>query len=121
MTPGMDHNPIWRLLDSATDYQRMHQALEGGKGPVAAFGVAANAKAHLCASLARTRQVLFVTATDVTAAQLNESVRLFGVRAELFLPHDPSAAAAPAVSIAARVRDKNFFIVSSRQPFNEPT
>lgn len=79
----MDHNPILKLLDSATDYQRMQQALEGGKGPVAAFGVAANAKAHLCAPLARTRQVLFVTATDVTAAQLNESVRLFGVRAEL--------------------------------------
>ena len=84
----MDHNPILKLLDSATDYQRMQQALEGGKGPVAAFGVAANAKAHLCASLARTRQVLFVTATDVTAAQLNESVRLFGVRAELFLPRE---------------------------------
>ena len=38
MTPGMDHNPILKLLDSATDYQRMQQALEGGKGPVAAFG-----------------------------------------------------------------------------------
>ena len=58
MTPGMDHNPILNLLDSATDFQRMRLALEGGKGPVAAFGVAANAKAHLCASLARTRQVL---------------------------------------------------------------
>jgi len=66
----------------------MRLALEGGKGPVAAFGVAANAKAHLCASLARTRQVLFVTATDVTATQLNESVRLFGVRSELFLPRE---------------------------------
>lgn len=66
----------------------MRLALEGGKGPVAAFGVAANAKAHLCASLARTRQVLFVTATDVTATQLNESVRLYGVRAELFLPRE---------------------------------
>ena len=84
----MDHNPILKLLDSATDYQRMQQALEGGKGPVAAFGVAANAKAHLCASLARTRQVLFVTATDVAAAQLHEGARLFGVRAELFLPRE---------------------------------
>jgi len=84
----MNHNPILNLLDSATDYQRMRLALEGGKGPVAAFGVAANAKAHLCASLARTRQVLFVTATDVTATQLNESVRLYGVRAELFLPRE---------------------------------
>ena len=42
----------------------MQQTLEGGKGPVAAFGVAANAKAHLISALARTRQVLFVTATD---------------------------------------------------------
>ena len=84
----MNHNPILKVLDSATDYQRMRLALEGGKGPVAAFGVAANAKAHLCASLARTRQVLFVTATDVTAAQLNEGARLFGVRSELFLPRE---------------------------------
>ncbi|MDD4311688.1 MAG: hypothetical protein PHW41_04325, partial [Eubacteriales bacterium] len=88
MTPGMNHNPILKVLDSATDYQRMRLALEGGKGPVAAFGVAANAKAHLCASLARTRQVLFVTATDVTATQLNEGARLFGVRSELFLPRE---------------------------------
>ncbi len=84
----MDYNPILQLLDSATDYQRMRLALEGGKGPVAAFGVAANAKAHLCASLARTRQVLFVTATDIAAAQFHESARLFGVRAELFLPRE---------------------------------
>lgn len=84
----MNHNPILKLLDSATDYQRMKQALEGGKGPVAAFGVAANAKAHLCASLARSRQVLFVTATDIAAAQFHESARLFGVRAELFLPRE---------------------------------
>ncbi len=66
----------------------MKDALEGGKGPVAAFGVAANAKAHLCATLARSRQVLFVTATDMTATQLCESVRLFGMRAELFLPRE---------------------------------
>jgi len=66
----------------------MRLALEGGKGPVAAFGVAANAKAHLCASLARSKQVLFVTATDVAAAQLHEGARLFGVRAELFLPRE---------------------------------
>lgn len=84
----MNHNPILKILDSATDYQRMKQALEGGKGPVAAFGVAANAKAHLCAALAERRQVLFVTATDVTAAQFHESARLFGVRAELFLPRE---------------------------------
>ena len=84
----MNHNPILKILDSATDYQRMKQALEGGKGPVAAFGVAANAKAHLCAALAERRQVLFVTATDVTAAQFYESARLFGVRAELFLPRE---------------------------------
>ncbi len=84
----MNQNPILKILDTATDYQRMKQALEGGKGPVAAFGVAANAKAHLCAALAEKRQVLFVTATDVTAAQLHESVRLFGARAELFLPRE---------------------------------
>ena len=66
----------------------MKDALEGGQGPVAAFGVAANAKAHLCASLARTRQVLFVTATDIAATQLCESVRLYGTRAELFLPRE---------------------------------
>ena len=66
----------------------MRGALEGGKGPVAAFGVAANAKAHLCACLAQTRQVLVVTATDVTAAQIYESARLLGVRAELFLPRE---------------------------------
>ncbi len=84
----MNHNPILKILDSATDYQRMKQALEGGKGPVAAFGVAANAKAHLCAALAERRQVLFVTATDVTAVQFHESTRLFGVRAELFLPRE---------------------------------
>ena len=51
MTPSMNHNSILHLLDSATDYRRMKDALEGGKGPVAAFGVAANAKAHLLASL----------------------------------------------------------------------
>lgn len=88
LTPSMNHNSILNLLDSATDYQRMHVALEGGKGPVAAFGVAANAKAHLCASLARTRQVLFVTATDIAATQLAESARLFGARSELFLPRE---------------------------------
>ena len=66
----------------------MKDALEGGKGPVAAFGVAANAKAHLCCSLARARQVLFVTATDITATQLAESARLIGARAELFLPRE---------------------------------
>ncbi len=66
----------------------MQQALEGGKGPVAAFGVAANAKAHLCASLAQKRQVLFVTATDVTASQLQEGARLFGARSELFLARE---------------------------------
>jgi len=84
----MIDNPILHLLDSATDYRRMKTALEGGKGPVAAFGVAANAKAHLCCSLAETRQVLFVTATDITATQLVEAARLFGVRAELFLPRE---------------------------------
>ncbi len=84
----MTHNPILNLLDTATDYRRMQDALEGGKGPVAAFGVAANAKAHLCCTLARTRQVLFVTATDTAATQLCESARLFGVRAELFLPRE---------------------------------
>jgi len=66
----------------------MQTALEGGKGPVAAFGVAANAKAHLVSALARTRQVLFVTATDTTATQLYESARLFGVQSELFLPRE---------------------------------
>jgi transcription-repair coupling factor (superfamily II helicase) len=66
----------------------MHQALEGGKGPVAAFGVTANAKAHLICALARTRQVLFVTATDTAATQLYESVRLFGAQSELFLPRE---------------------------------
>ena len=66
----------------------MKDALEGGKGPVAAFGVAANAKAHLLSALAERRQVLFVTATDVTATQVCESARLFGVRAELFLPRE---------------------------------
>ncbi len=66
----------------------MQTALEGGMGPVAAFGVASNAKAHLAAALARARQVLFVTATDTAASQVCESVRLFGVRAELFLPRE---------------------------------
>ncbi|NLI53353.1 MAG: transcription-repair coupling factor [Clostridiales bacterium] len=84
----MNHNPILNLLDTATDYRRMKDALEGGKGPVAAFGVAANAKAHLCCTLARTRQVLFVTATDTAATQLCQSARLFGTRAELFLPRE---------------------------------
>ncbi|MEA4869985.1 MAG: transcription-repair coupling factor [Christensenella sp.] len=84
----MDQNRILGLLDTANDYRRMQDALEGGKGPVAAFGVAANAKAHLCASLARRRQVLFVTATDTAATQLCESARLFGVRAELFLARE---------------------------------
>jgi transcription-repair coupling factor (superfamily II helicase) len=84
----MNHNSILHLLDSATDYRRMKDALEGGKGPVAAFGVAANAKAHLLASLSERRQVLFVTATDTTATQVCEGARLFGVRAELFLPRE---------------------------------
>ncbi len=88
MTPKQDQNRILQLLDSATDYRRMKDALEGGKGPVAAFGVAANAKAHLCATLARSRQVLFVTATDMTATQLTEHARLYGARAELFLPRE---------------------------------
>lgn len=84
----MNHNSILHLLDSATDYRRMKDALEGGKGPVAAFGVAANAKAHLLASLSEKRQVLFVTATDTTATQICEGARLFGVSAELFLPRE---------------------------------
>ncbi|MCE5190057.1 MAG: transcription-repair coupling factor [Eubacteriales bacterium] len=84
----MNHSSILHLLDSATDFRRMKDALEGGKGPVAAFGVAANAKAHLIASLAERRQVLFVAATDVAATQLCEGARLFGVRAELFLPRE---------------------------------
>ena len=94
----MKHNPILQLLDSATDFRRMQDALEGGKGPVAAFGVAANAKAHLCCSLARSRQVLFVTATDTTASQLAESARLFGVRAELFLARETPLVYVHAVS-----------------------
>ncbi|MEA4940452.1 MAG: transcription-repair coupling factor [Christensenella sp.] len=88
MTPSMNHNSILHLLDSATDYRRMKDALEGGTGPVEAFGVAANAKAHLLASLSEKRQVLFVTATDTTATQICEGARLFGVSAELFLPRE---------------------------------
>ncbi|MEN6339225.1 MAG: transcription-repair coupling factor [Clostridiaceae bacterium] len=88
MTQQPHTNPILDILDSATDYRRMASALEGGKGPVAAFGVAANAKAHLVSALARTRQILYVTATDTAATQLCESVRLFGQRAELFLPRE---------------------------------
>ncbi len=94
----MNHNPILHLLDSATDFRRMQDALEGGKGPVAAFGVAANAKAHLCCSLARSRQVLFVTATDTTASQLCESARLFGVHTELFLARETPLVYVHAVS-----------------------
>ncbi len=94
----MNHNSILNILDSATDYRRMKDALEGGKGPVAAFGVAANAKPHLCATLARTRQVLFVTATDITATQFYEGARLFGTRAELFLPRETPLAYVHAAS-----------------------
>lgn len=88
MTQQPHNNPILDVLDSATDFRRMQQTLEGGKGPVAAFGVAGSAKAHLISALARTRQVLFVTATNTTATQLYESVRLFGVQSELFLPRE---------------------------------
>ena len=82
------NRPILDLLDTATDFRRLRTALEGGKGPVAAFGVAGNAKAHLVAALARGRQVLFVTATDTAAAQVTEGARLFGAHAELFLPRE---------------------------------
>ncbi len=94
----MNQNRILHLLDTATDYRRMKDALEGGKGPVAAFGVAANAKAHLCATLSRARQVLFVTATDTAAAHLSQSARLFGVRSELFLPRETPLAYVHAAS-----------------------
>jgi transcription-repair coupling factor (superfamily II helicase) len=98
LTQQPHNNPILDVLDTAADFRRFSGALEGGKGPAAAFGVAANAKAHLAAALSRTRQVLFVTATDVTAAQLHEAAGLFGAQAELFLPRETPLVYVHAVS-----------------------
>ena len=98
MTQPYESNPILDILDSAADFRRLTSALEGGRGPVAAFGVAANAKAHLVCALARTRQVLFVTATDTSAAQLGEAARLFGQQAEVFLPRETPLVYVRAVS-----------------------
>jgi len=98
LTQQPHNNPILDVLDTAADFRRFSGALEGGKGPAAAFGVAANAKAHLAVALSRTRQVLFVTATDVTAAQLHEAAGLFGARAELFLPRETPLVYVHAVS-----------------------
>ena len=73
-------------------------------------------------SIENSKPVLLLIARDTLLSSFTvNDTSTYQSSAELFLPHDPSAAAALAVSIAARVRDKNFFIVSSRQPFNEPT
>ncbi len=75
-------------LDSATDFQRLKAALEGGKGPVAAFGLPGPHKAHIAAILGATHTVLAVTATDTSAVQLVESARLLGIDAYAFLPRE---------------------------------
>jgi len=81
-------NPILHALDHATDFQRASAALEGGKGPVAAFGLPAPHKGHLAAILGAKRTVLLVTATDTAAAAFAENIRLFGLSAQPFLPRE---------------------------------
>ncbi len=60
------------------------KALEGGKGPVAAFGLPAPHKEHIAAALASRHTALLVTATEPAAAAACEEARALGARAVLF-------------------------------------
>ncbi len=91
-------------MDTATDIQRCEEALRGGKGPVAIFGVAAAAKPYLTAALMKDRQVLFVTASDLAAERFYEDVKALCPRAELFLPRDTPLVFVHASSGAQRER-----------------
>ncbi len=76
----------------------MEQALDGGKGPVAAFGVQQAHKAHMLAALGAKRTVLAVAGSDTQAARLYEDVASFGVNAALFLPRETPLVHVVAVS-----------------------
>ena len=75
-------------MHSATDYQRIEKALIGGKGPVAAFGLPEAHKSHIAATLGSRQTVLFVTATETSAAAIAENIAAFGVPAATFFPRD---------------------------------
>lgn len=63
-------------------------ALEGGKGPVAAFGLPTAHKSHIAAALSLKHTTLLVTATETAATKAYEDALAFGVAAALFLPRE---------------------------------
>ena len=82
------NNPILDILFSATDFRRFLETLEGGKGPVAAFGLPEAHKAHITAAAAGRSTVLLVAATDTGASRLHADIRAFGIDCMLFLPRE---------------------------------
>ncbi len=95
-------NPILHVLDAARDFARLQEALETGKGPVAAFGVPGPHKGHIAAILGQHQTVLVVTATDTGAVELAKSVELFGLTACAFLPRETPLVHVCAVSTEGR-------------------
>ena len=83
--------PLLDVLFTAPDFARTAEALSGGRGPVAAFGLPEAHKSHIAAALAASgagRTVLLVTSTDTAAVRMHADAEALGAPAALLLPRE---------------------------------
>ncbi len=77
-------NPLLSYLERESEYVRLCEALEKGRGPVSVFGMAEAHRAHIAAALASSVPLLYLCANEQNAARVSEDIAAFGVSGSHF-------------------------------------